>query len=195
MKFVLLFIYIYICNMITKEKLIEILELYDIPLDKWGRNSAKTVNHLLNEINDNESTLEVKDNNLIRRVEFIGVKIFYTENDITYQLKEEKQVFKDGRTRVRNISSSVSEKKMKSEDPINAVIRGVKEELNIVINRNKVITDFTKIHEDESLSYPGLFSIRKGYYYIYHFNKEQFNSEGYIENQSDKSTYFKWTQI
>jgi hypothetical protein len=71
----------------------------------------------------------------------------------------------------------------------------VKEELNIVINRNKVITDFTKIHEDESLSYPGLFSIRKGYYYIYHFNKEQFNSEGYIENQSDKSTYFKWTQI
>ena len=80
------------------------------------------------------------------------------------------------------------------EDPQTAMIRGIQEELGISsgINLTTTGTDEQKI---ASPSYPGLKSqyIRHKFQVV--LSKEQFNPEGYIEHQSDKSTYFIWEEV
>jgi hypothetical protein len=74
------------------------------------------------------------------------------------------------------------------------MIRGIKEELGI---EGDLSLREIGIEEEttDSPSYPGLKS-----HHIYHnfevsLNDQQFNPDGYIEDQEDKTTYFIWEEI
>jgi hypothetical protein len=172
------------------------LEAAGIDVSEWGKGQAKTLAHLQKEIEDGETVLvNGKRGELLRRVVVCSADVFYVSHDgQKFRLKEEKQIFKDGRERKRNLENSVSEKMKPGEDPKKAIIRGLKEELGI---EGEISLKETGVDEQilSSPSYPGLQS-----HYIHHkfeaiLNDEQFRPEGYVEEQKDKSTYFVWEEV
>jgi hypothetical protein len=176
----------------SEDDLVNFLIANDIPVDQWGKGSAKTVRHLYNEILEKESVLSYIDGKLIRSIEFVSAQIFYDSPGGVLKLVEEKQIFKDGRVRSRYLESSVSEKMKADEGPRNSIIRGIEEELKISIAMDQIEANGNIDETEESNSYPGLLTRYNGYKYKIELRSHQYRPEGYIEHQRDKSTYFKW---
>jgi hypothetical protein len=168
------------------------LKEYKIPVDSWGKGSAKTIDHLWDELESKECVVKEEGGRLIRCVEFVGVNIFYKDKSGNiYHLKEDRQEFKDGRVRRRE-TSSMSEKTKPGENPVEAAMRGLQEELNVKVTAGQLINkkDFSK--SEVSNSYPGLESKYVGFKFDCFLNDDQYKENGYIEIQKDKSTYFIW---
>lgn len=176
--------------------LINLLKRYNIPIDLWGTGKSKTINHLFKELQNNECSLKNENESITRYIEFVGIKIYYTDkDDQRWVLKEERQEFNDGRIRRRNIPNSVSEKMKFGEDPTVAAIRGIREELGVNIKASQ-LSKYSDLHYDGgSVSYPGLDTKYKGHKFICNLNDNQFNPVGYIEVQEDKKTFFTWKKI
>ena len=178
------------------EALKERLANAGIDISSWGTGQAKTLAHLEREIENGETILiEGENGELLRRVVVAGADIYYQSPEgKKYRLKEERQVFKDGRERHRDLGQAVSEKIKPDEEPEIAMIRGIKEELGISgeITLTKIRTDEQKII---SPSYPGLESQYINHKFQTILTDKQFRPEGYIEEQTDKSTYFIWEEI
>lgn len=178
------------------EALEQQLQEAGIDVSRWGWGEAKTLEHLQKEIENGETILVIGEKGeLLRMVVVCGADIYYVSPDgKRYRLKEEKQVFKDGRERKRDLGQAVSEKMKPDEDPRDAMIRGIREELGIQGDISLVQTG-----TDEQLlsspSYPGLQSqyIRHKFEAI--LDKSQFRPEGYKEEQKDKTTYFIWEEV
>ncbi|MSU55504.1 MAG: hypothetical protein EXS46_03130 [Candidatus Taylorbacteria bacterium] len=172
------------------------LENARVDISQWGTGQAKTLVHLQNEIENGETILiSGKEGELLRKVVVVGADIYYSSpSGKRYRLKEEKQVFKDGRERRRDLGQAVSEKMKPNENPNDAMIRGIREELGI--NGEIVLTE---TGTDEQLitspSYPGLQSQYVRHKFETILNDEQFRQDGYVEAQSDKSTYFVWEEV
>lgn len=180
----------------TKKVLTELLKKHNIPIKKWGNKDAKTLDHLLEEINSGECVLyEDENSKLIRSTNVIGVEvIFVDKTGSVYRLVEDKQVFKDGRKRKRDLNVSVAEKIQTDEDPEQAAERAVQEELDIKSEINLIFIKKEDINR-ASNSYPGLKSCHQTYYYQLTLNHEQYDKNGYVEEQKDKTTYFVWVQV
>jgi hypothetical protein len=176
--------------------LIERLNKHSIPIEDWGKGDAKSIRSLFNEIKEEDCILKEDENGyLIRLIEFVGIRIYYRDGDNTWLLKEDRQVFNDGRTRRREMPSSVSEKMKFDEDPVNAAVRGISEELGVDINRKQLIKRRDLNYDGGSMSYPGLKTRYKGHQYSCYFTANQFDINGYVERQEEKSTYFTWKKI
>jgi len=171
------------------------LNQFSIPIDNWGNGKSKTVKHLLDELENKECGLSEVDAGLIRSIEFVGIKVFYDSKDGRYYLKEDRQEFNDGRIRRRNMPSSVSEKMKFGEDPLVASIRGIKEELGLDIKSTQLSKRRDLFYNGGSLSYPGLTTKYKGHQYICNLESHQFDTNGYIEIQKDKKTFFIWEKL
>ena len=177
------------------DNLKELLNSYNIPIDLWGTGKSKTINNLLNELENNECSLEEKNDKITRYIEFVGIKIYYTKDDERFILKEDRQEFNDGRVRRRDMPSSVSEKMVFGEDPIVASIRGIREELGVKIEAHQLTKHSGLNYNGGSLSYPGLDTKYKGHKFICNLIGDQFNPSGYVEIQKDKKTFFIWEKL
>ncbi len=177
------------------ENLKELLNGYNIPIELWGTGKSKTINNLLDELDNDECSLEEKDNKLTRYIEFVGIKIYYIKDDERFILKEDRQEFNDGRVRRRDMPSSVSEKMVFGEDPVIAAIRGIREELGVKIEAHQLTKRSNLNYNGGSLSYPGLDTKYKGHKFICNLIDDQFNPSGYVEIQKDKKTFFIWEKL
>lgn len=166
------------------------LSKYQIDTDKWGKGEAKTLQHLLDEIESKDCTIQEKNNSILRCVDFVGVDIFYKN----LKLKEDKQVFNDGRERRRKMMSSVAEKMKIGEDPLESAIRGIKEELGFDVEVSQIKKLKTMQYKNDSMSYPGLITEYNGHRFTLTLNDSQYK-DNYVDKQSDKSTYFIWEKI
>lgn len=172
------------------------LEESGIDTSKWGEGDAKTIEYLKSEIDRGESVLEKNEaGDLVRRVAVVGADIYYTSPEgKRYHLKEDRQIFTDGRERKRDYGHAVSEKIKPGEDPEIAMVRGIREELGIGGE-----IDYKKTMEDEivrlSSSYPGLLTNYIRYEFEVILNEDQFKPEGYKEEQEKINTYFIWEEV
>lgn len=174
-----------------------------VDLECWGSGEAKTLGHLLKEIEEGETELINTESGLLRILNVVGINVYYQTGRERYWLKEEKQVFSDGRERRRSMDHSVSEKMKSGETSEDAFKRGLLEELSQitklegskwvddVIFSNRIDAESTRV----SNSYPGL--VTK---YVKHFadmflTAKRFLLHGYIEEQDDKKTYFVWKEF
>jgi len=176
------------------EELYSVLEQYNISLDEWSTGPYKSVEHLWNEIEEEECVIFGTNGTLHREVNFVGAKIIYNDGETKYKLLEDKAIFKDGRKRVRDIWYSMAEKFKFNEDPKEALIRGMKEELDIDVDESQFV-EYNKVYFPSDGDYPGLESFHTGFGFLVTLNDEQYDSDGYIEHQSDKDIYFKWVEI
>ena len=175
------------------EELSRWLRSYGVPIDSWGKGSAKTIEHLASELLEGESSLKVIDGVVVRFCEGVKIDVRYRGKTGELQLTEEKQIFSDGRERRRGLIG-VSEK-MKPGESIHSVgERALQEELHI---HEKVDLGVPSVeHSDgQSTSFPGLFSIYTTHTFTTYLPETLFRPEGYVEVQPDKSTYFVWKEV
>lgn len=172
------------------------LTKHAIPFHTWGKGEAKTVEHLIKEVEDGECTLiEDAEGRLLRKLETIVLWVWYTNQQTKerHLLKEAKQVFIDGRERIRNFpdSNSLAEKVKPGEDIDKGVIRALREELGVQEDI-RMTNKGDKTYEKISMSYPGLSSQYIVHQYTVDISSKDFQPEGYKEEQPDKTTYFAW---
>lgn len=157
---------------------------------KWGLGKSKSIFALYREILEGETKLSFIDGVLTRELHVVGIVV--TCGD--YLLKEEKQVFTDGRARYRELTSSCTEKMIEGETPKEAAVRCLKEEIGIDVHETELTAKVSHTTEDISSSYPGLKSIYYRNPFSYEMKPELFKEEGYQEFQDDKTTYFIWVK-
>ncbi len=178
------------------ERLKFILEESGIDTSSWGQGPTKCLEDLQREIEEGESVLEKNENGeLIRKISLVCIFIYYKDKfGKTYFLNEDRQVFNNGSERKRDINNSVTEKIKKDEDVVEAAKRGIVEELGI---EDDFDLEDLGVENEEKLShaYPNLKTQSIQYKFKVFLNDTQFNPEGYIENQPNKSTYFVWEEL
>jgi ADP-ribose pyrophosphatase YjhB (NUDIX family) len=170
------------------------LERAGVSTSEWGKGEAKTLRHLVQELKEGDCLLVEVDGKLIRTVTVGGADVLFETREEAYRLIEEKQVFTDGRERRRNLGCAVSEKMKPGEDPLQAMSRGIREELGIN-DEIALLYDGESAQTIESPSYPGLTSQYINHRFTAFLTAEQFKSDGYVEVQGDKSTFFTWQKL
>ncbi len=178
-------------KMMTLEQLTELLLSHNVEIEAFGTGSAKTLAHLLKEVQSGETVLEDNgDGRLMRRVSVLGINVFAEHDGVRLRLIEDRQVFNDQRVRSRSLSTSIGEKLQPDEDVALAVGRALQEELSI--SAFTVLTHPQKRTEiKESPSYPGISSTYTTYEVNVLIAPHEYKVE-YQEVQSDKTSYFVW---
>ncbi|MCL6096109.1 MAG: HD domain-containing protein [Patescibacteria group bacterium] len=178
----------------------QLLEISGVDIGTWGTNATRSVLDLALEIAARESRLSYgKDGKLQREIKIVAVEVVYKdpETGLEYRLVEDRQEFKDGTKRTRDISFSLAEKlKLKGRGMITGVKRACAEELSLFDIQNSQITlGDTSISTGVSRGYPGLRTRYVIHQARVNLNREQFRPDGYIEEQPDKTTYFRWEAV
>jgi hypothetical protein len=176
-----------------KEELRAFLLAHDIPLHLWGRGEAKTLEHLTKELSEGEAALRYETGRLQRVARGAIVDVLYQDRSRLLRLRETRQVFADGRERIRkDLSTGIGEKLKLDETPLAGALRALQEELGI----DEPLT-YLELPERTkgplpSVSYPGLYTLYVMYPFEVFLPRRLYRPEGYIERQEDKSNYFEW---
>lgn len=149
---------------------------------------------LAREIRDGESTVFVgSDDKLHRRVE--KSRVVVTHGNLVFT--EVEQVYTSGRVRSRN-KSRVSEKKKPGETPVATALRGLKEEVKIVVGAERLqpVRKKGKPKTESSSTYPGLLDEKVRHDYTLELTDEEYDrlKDGHIEVQQDKKVIFAWRE-
>ena len=174
----------------------DVLEKAGVPLELWGKGEAKTLSHLVGEISRRATNFffDEKEEKWVREVRPVEVHVFYESPEgVTYFLREEKQVFKDGRERRRNYPWVGEKMEKDDEDSLAAAVRAIEEEVGLIppFASGPNFTGDKEIQRDSG-SYPGIVSRHSVSCFEVYLTPEQFNPEGYIEEQEEKSTFVVW---
>lgn len=172
-----------------------LLTTYGVDFSEWGTGSAKTLQHLLDEIANGEAELVEESGVLIRRIRALDITVTYNDPEgRQFTLVEDRQEFTDGRVRRRTVGG-VKEKLSKYEfADSRSVMRALHEELGITLHLPDGLVPRIQLKDREPSSYPGLQSRYMIYFFEVNLPDECFNPGGYAEHQPDKSTYFVWQQ-
>ncbi len=176
----------------TEDQLLTLLDTYRVDVGHFGQGDAKTLQHLLDEIESGESQLVETGGRLIRKVSVLQFDVFAIIKGRRLKLVEDRQEFLDGRVRKRRMAHSVNEKLLPGEDAFSAVGRSLAEEIGVhrykITSSEAVVTTETKV----SPSYPGLLTEFFLHTLRVLIPALDFNPDGYRGEQADKTTYFVW---
>lgn len=176
----------------TVEELDTLLRGHGIDTALWDKGGAKSLVSLLGEIDRGETRLAIEHGELVRVVSVARAEVlFVTASGETFALKEDRQVFADGRIRRRDIAFSVGEKLLADEPPDAGMARGIREELglagDLALERRADL-----VERMDSPSYPGLASIYHTFAYSLTLDPGQYRPEGYVEKGEGKTSHFVW---
>lgn len=180
-----------------REAVLHLLWKYGIKSDTWGTGSAKTLNHLIDEVSKKECILHEENGSVYRVTRTLGINVYYGDDAKLLILRERMQVFVGGRIRTRNLDTSLGEKVSPDETPLHAAVRALWEELGIEVTPDTVFRakfPYLKGPQD-STSYPGLKTIHHIYPFDVTIPPIYYRPEGYVEAQVDKTTYFGWDEV
>lgn len=181
---------------VTRAELLELLKKYNVPFEKWGTGESKTIEHLLSELSSGESELIEKQGNLVRKSFGAAVNVYYKNREgKVFKLKEAKQVFRDGREKIRDLGTSIGEKIKPGESALSAAQRALSEELGI--DEKLELKQASPIIKGpvSSQSFPGLQSEYFINVFEFFLPDNLYNPDGYTERQADKESIFIWEQI
>ena len=138
----------------SEEILAELLSNHDIDPSGFGKGKAKTLGHLLKELEKGESRLQSIDSKLSRQTSVVSIRL----NILGHVLVQTSQELEDGRTRSRG--KLVAKKMAPNETQEATVRRALSAELGLEEANYSIEIDtwLTSDELEESPSYPGLAS-------------------------------------
>jgi hypothetical protein len=177
----------------TPAELAAVLARFGVKVELWGLAEAKSLDDLHEEIEEGETVLcQDEEGRLARLVSAVRADVLYrTATGAILILREDRQVFADGRIRRRSFGASLAEKMKPGEKPAAAIERGIREELGVEGTLD-LVTRGESVERRDSPSYPGLSSIYRFYKFTATLRDEQYSPEGYVERQTSKTSYFIW---
>lgn len=177
----------------SQSELNNLLYQHQIDPTKW----IKTPQNLFKEVQERDCILGLEDGQLHRKVQVAHIKCFYTNNHgEKLQLKEDRQVFKNGNVRERGFQF-VAEKIQFGEPPKDAALRGLSEELQIFGPDIDVVPlEEENIFERRASSntYVGIASSYQVYVFKCDIPHNHYR-DSYVEVQEEKQTFFSWMKI
>jgi len=176
----------------VRERTAALLKLNRVPLERWGTGEAKTLDHLVAELIDGECRLLLQDGSLTRHAEGAVVDVYCEGPGGRLKLVEDRQVFTDGRTKRRNLDTSIGEKMKPGEHPHDAATRALAEELGITASLSVEALGTRRKGPVPSVAFPGLTTVYDMHMFAVTLPPELVRPEGYVERQDDKTTYFVW---
>ena len=180
---------------ITLGKLTQLMLSAGLPVDEYGEGEAKEIDDLQKEVAEGECFLTIaSDGTLTRQVKPVWVNVLcHLKDGRVMVLREQKQVLKDGRTRERNLPSSLGEKLKLGEDTDATALRALEEEIGVTD-----VTYIEKVKEESRTftppTFPGIESTYSSTFYDAVIPESAFVPEGYVENQDKKDNYYVWDQ-
>ncbi len=175
----------------------ETLAMWAIDIKSWWKAPHKWVKHLVDEINNNEAWLLCFKGDVSRCVYVSTWDVYYRDtNNQLFLLKEEKQVFPNGKVIRRGLDNSISEKSGRDEDDMIWIIRAVKEELWLTSeNIKSILNKWIKEDSRESKAYPWLISkyILAKFQILLDWNID--TNKGFQEAGTEKTIHFVWEAI
>lgn len=177
-------------------KLVRLLESAGIDTALYTGRDTKTVADLAREIEAGESVVTLSHQGDVERiVHVVGIDVLYHHPDGRILILEETQQIKStGEVLVRQLDTSIGEKRAATEDPTVAALRGLQEELGISEPESLYFAGYHEVQR-ASTSYPGVISSQRMHTYAAVIGNADYNPEGYEEHQSDKTTYFAWRTL
>lgn len=179
-------------DILDEQALKDLLESRGFDTSRWGEGPTKSVADLWHELDEGESEIISAGPELIRRTHVAAVDVTATlRSGQTYRLFEEKQVYKNGGERRRNLITSLAEKTKPGEDTELAVRRAVAEELGISAVKHVTLCG-EQVMCKPSATFNGMSTqllLKLAQVEIY---EADFKAEGYVEEQASKSVYLKW---
>lgn len=172
-----------------------LLRSYGFDTTQWGEGATKTVSALWEEIAEGETDMIEVDGELIRRTYVAAVDVAATLSDGShYKLREDRQVFANGSVRRRNLMTSLAEKIKPQEETKFAVVRALQEELGIE-KPAKVTLAGTQLLDKNSQTFGGIRTQLELSFAAVVIDEADFDPDGYVERQPDKTIYFKWDEV
>jgi hypothetical protein len=175
--------------------MLEIIELetllnhHHLDITNWSHNlGTKNIQDLHNEILRGETILEIRENQLVRITQISSIEVLVKMGEKTFTLIEDKQIFFTGAIRKRGLRN-LSEKIGHNETPELAAYRALAEEIGLKTGKQLVFIGETEI-ENESLSYPGLYSRYRIFNYQINLDKQDLELMRFSEYQQQKITFF-----
>jgi hypothetical protein len=155
------------------------------PTLKEGRKTAKD---LAQEIMDGESTLIWKYEKVHRLVRVAFVEVLY-EGAILVEAYQENALGERWKRGIKGISEKIKSLEL----PLDAAIRGIKEELGLDIYPHRM--NYSGTDDAPSLitrsAYQGINSLVEKHNFWVSLKREEYKPE-YLEIQKDKTTVFQW---
>lgn len=182
--------------LLNEDLLKKILSGFGINTVSWGKGRAKTAAHLLNEIQEGECYLKISDSGISRMVEVIPMFIHDPSRPERGCLLEWSQTLPDGRIRQRK--QTPCGKIKKGETPREALIREIKEELNLDQDGFLFSAMPTKLWTKQSGSYPGLpcLYIMHGFDVVLNQNSPALQDSFTVKTGEDGSSHlFRWGEL
>jgi hypothetical protein len=175
--------------MLEMKQLETLLTDHNITLEQWSYDlGTKTIDDLYKELTTGESILEIRGNQLVRITRIASIEVKVKLGEKTFTLVEDKQIFLTGSVRKRGLRN-ISEKITQDETPESAAYRGLKEETGL--NTNKPLSFLGEREtQNQSSSYPGLYSIYQIFNYQITLDQEDLKSMNFFEYRNNKITFF-----
>jgi hypothetical protein len=177
-----------------KYELAALLTKYKVDINLFGVGKAKTLDHLLKEVNSGEAELTKCNGELLRRLSVLNITVLAQHKADRYRLIEDRQIFKDGRERRRQLSASLSEKLQEDEGLLAACKRALKEEIGVSVYTHTTNAT-TSVERVESPSFPGITTEYNLSHVEVLIDPSEYRKDGYTEEQKDKTTYFVWLKV
>lgn len=180
-----------------REDLLNLLKQYKIPYEAWGTGDTKTFENLYREIFEGESVMEVRDGKVFRVSIGSSIDLFCRVGPDLLHLREDRQVFADGRVKRRTLMKgmSIGEKMKSGESSTDAAWRALSEELGITEKLPLISLEDIMRGPVPSISFPGITTIYRIYCFKAFLPLKWFNPEGYVEKQADKTNYYVWELV
>ncbi len=143
----------------TLADLAKFLTQHGIDTAEYGKGTSKGLEQLLDEVLKGECYFESGGDTMARHVNVLFVSITRADNKV---LTEVNQTFhrtstREEYSRQRNVV--LAEKMHKGEDPVDATVRAINEELGILVQDLHTISVTCTTEEKYSPSYPGLLGV------------------------------------
>lgn len=178
-----------------EQALKDLLESRGFDTSRWGDGATKSVADLWHELDEGESEIISAGGELIRRTQVAAVDVTARlSNGQLQHLIEQKQVYKGGWERRRNLITSLAEKIKPNENTEAAVRRAIAEELGILTVKHIDLRG-EQVMDKPSATFNGMsteLQLRLAHVEIH---EADFKPEGYIEEQAEKSVHFVWELV
>ncbi len=178
------------------EELRTLLEQYGVDLGKWDAFSVELDKNLYNMLVSKEAGLIDLGGKLFLTMRVACVNVWYESEGSKFVLYEEKIVMQGegGGKRVldRKKGWGITEKVKFGEDPVEAAVRGVGEEIGVKVLPKQLTNYRCEEKELETRAFPTLYASYKFHIYDLVLSGKEVHPNGYIEVDGNKTSYFKW---